>query len=113
VRHLSLLVFRLWQARPKKALRLKKVNLRRSLVKKSPAEQEQRIAELCQQLAESLQQKSATVSENVRLSKELEDRNRQLAEAFEQQTATSDILAVIMARQLSCSRYLIRSRSIR
>ena len=57
----------------KKSSKVKKGNLRRSLVKK-PAEQEQRIAELRQQLAESLRQKSATVSENVRLSKELQDR---------------------------------------
>ena len=78
----------------KKSSKVKKAKLRRPVIKK-PAEQEQRIAELRQQLAESLQQKSATVSENVRLSKELQDRNRQLAEALEQQTATSDILAVI------------------
>ena len=47
-------------------------------VKKSLAEHAQTIAKLRQQLAESLQREKATASENVRLFKELEDRNRQL-----------------------------------
>ena len=58
------------------------------MVKTSVAEQAQTIAELRQQLAESLQRESATA-------KELQDRNRQLTEALEQQTATSEILRVI------------------
>ena len=52
------------------------------------AEQVQTIAELRQQLAESLQRESATA-------KELQDRNRQLTEALEQQTATGEVLRVI------------------
>jgi len=59
------------------------------VVKTSVAEQAaQTIAELRQQLAESLQRESAT-------GKELQDRNRQLTETLEQQTATSEILGVI------------------
>ncbi|HSE88655.1 MAG TPA: GAF domain-containing protein [Candidatus Binatia bacterium] len=66
----------------------KKAKPRRPLVKTSAAEQAQTIAELRQQLAESLQREKATASENVRLLNELK-------ESLEQQTATSEILGVI------------------
>jgi GAF domain-containing protein len=42
--------------------------------------------------------------ENVRLFKELQERNRQITEALEQQTVTSEILRVIAARRRTCSR---------
>jgi signal transduction histidine kinase len=73
----------------KKGSENKRAKLRGPVVKTSVAEQAaQTIAELRQQLAESLQRESATA-------KELQDRNRQLTEALEQQTATSEILGVI------------------
>ena len=79
-----------------------KAKRRRPVVKTSPAKQAQTIAELRQELearnrdlAASLQRESATSVENVRLSKELQDCKRQLTEALEQQTATSEILGVI------------------
>src|SRR5262245_15542865 len=65
-----------------------KAKLRRPAVNTSVAEQAQTIAELRQQLAESLQRESATASENLRLVQELK-------ESLEQQTATSQILGVI------------------
>ena len=72
----------------KKGSKNKKAKLRRPLVKASLVKQGQTIAELRQQLAESLQRESA-------IAKESQDRNRQLTEALEQQTATSEILRVI------------------
>src|SRR5262245_21258347 len=87
---------------PKKGSKNKKAKLRRPVVKTSVDEQAQTIAELRQQLAESLQREKATASETVRLFQELSDKttelessNSQLREALEQQTATSGILGII------------------
>ena len=58
------------------------------MVKTLVAEQAQTIAELRQQLAESLQRERGN-------DKEFQDCKRQLAEALEQQTSTSEILRII------------------
>ena len=69
-----------------KGSKSKKAKLRRRVVKKSPIQQGQTIAELRQQLedrdqqlAEALQRERATAIENVRLLQERETRNRDLA----------------------------------
>jgi GAF domain-containing protein len=79
----------------KKGSKNNKAKLRRPKVKTSVAEQAQTVAELRQQLAESLQRESATASENVRLSKDLQDFRSQLTEALEHQTATAEVLGII------------------
>ena len=66
----------------KKSSKTKKAKLRQPTVKTSVAEQAQTNAELRQEFTESLQRESVTASENVRLFKELQDRNRQLSEAL-------------------------------
>ena len=76
----------------KKGSKSTKVKPRRAVKKTSPAKQAQTIAELRQELAESLQREKATVIE-------LQDVNRQLTQALEQQTATSEILQAIAGSQ--------------
>jgi hypothetical protein len=80
---------------PKNRSKNTKEKPRRPLVNTPVAEQAQTNAELRLALAESLQRENATAIENVRLFKELQDRNRQLTEALEQQTATGEVLRVI------------------
>ena len=66
----------------------KKAKPRRPMVNTLVAEQAQTIAELRQQLVESLLREEAK-------DKKLQERDRQLAEALEQQTSTSEILGII------------------
>jgi GAF domain-containing protein len=79
----------------KKGSKNKRAKLRGPAMKTSVAEQAQPIAELRQQLAESLQREGATAIENVRLFKELQERNAELREALEHQTATGEVLGII------------------
>jgi GAF domain-containing protein len=66
----------------------KNAKLRRPVVKTSPAKKAQTMAELRQQLAESLHRESSTA-------KKLKDRDCQLADAWEQLRTTSEVLRVI------------------
>src|SRR4030095_17219120 len=66
----------------------KKTKPRRPMVNTLVAEQAQTIAELRQQLAESLQRENTAL-------KKLQDLDQQLAEGLEQQTATNAILRMI------------------
>ena len=85
----------------KKGSKNTKAKPRRAVVKTSLAEQAQTIAELRQQLAESLLREKAK-------DKKLQERDRQLAEALEHQTATSEVLRVIAS---SPSRVIAASRA--
>ena len=76
----------------KKGSNNKKATLRRPVVKTSVAEQAQTIAELRQQLDESLLRERATANENVRLLQEREARNRDLAAQYEVATTASQSL---------------------
>ena len=78
---------------PKKRSTAKKARLRSRAVKKKPIQQT--IAELRLELAQALQRESAGAAENVRLFKELGERNAELREALEHQTATAEVLGII------------------
>ena len=79
----------------KKGSKNTKAKPRRTVVKASPDKQAQTIAELRQELAESLQREKATATENVRLFKEVGERSAELHEVLEHQKATSKVLAII------------------
>src|SRR5690349_14828667 len=86
----------------KKSSKTKTTQRRRPKVKTSVAKQAQTIAELRQELeardrelAESLRRENAKAIENVRLFRELGERNAELREALEHQTATSEVLGII------------------
>ena len=72
----------------KKSSENTKAKRRRPVVKTSPAKQAHTIAELRQQLAESLQRENATATENEQLRRERD-------EALEHQTASAEVLGII------------------
>jgi two-component system NtrC family sensor kinase len=79
----------------KKGPKSTKAKPRRAVVKASPDKQTQTIAALRHELAESLQREKATATENVRLFQEVGERNAELREALEHQTATAEVLGII------------------
>ncbi len=79
----------------KKGSKSTKAKPRRAVVEASPDKQAQTIAALRHELAESLQREKATAIENVRLFKEIQNRNTELREALEHQTATAEVLGII------------------
>ena len=86
----------------KKGSKNTKAKPRRAAVKSPPAKQAQTIAELRQELAQSLQRENATgkelreaVQQQTATAKELQESKRDLTVALEQQTATSEVLKVI------------------
>jgi GAF domain-containing protein len=83
-------------ARPtKKDSTVKNTKPRRLVEKTSRGKKAQTVAELRQKLTESLQRESTTAGENMRLFNELQERNAELREALEHQTATAEVLGII------------------
>ncbi|HXV84185.1 MAG TPA: GAF domain-containing protein, partial [Candidatus Binatia bacterium] len=72
-----------------------KAKPRRAVVKTSPSEQEQTIAELRQELEARNRHLTQSLQREEAKDKKLQERDRQLAEALEQQTATGELLGVI------------------